>query len=410
MKRPLLLSIFCLCLYSSSIAQIGIGAKIGLNLSTATGLDIPYSETWEDLRIVPKPGVSVGLFGEFRLLRRDNVSLFLQTEFAYDEKGYAYQITSEQTGSYEYSKSSLDYGQMPVSFKLQMGRGKLKGHISVGGYLGLMLNQSIYRESQSEIENDKYNESGMLKLDGGVLLGGGVEYQLGPGALFADLRCTQGLISPWITSGIGNDKEFPQGQDRNSPNRVWNCTPSLSIGYVFRFGRRSKEIAPTEKPTSNTNQGSADPVKIAAPARPEPTATKPQEATPTPAAKPEPKAAAAPTPAQTPEPAHTPAAQTAPAPAKPDFTAMTEMNKRLVAISDPATSAAQRNSDKQAVLAKFRDPDAMVTILKSGIAVEFMTIADFLDYIGLNQYRYKITNQSTDANGKIIEASATRIN
>lgn len=387
-------------------AQIGIGAKLGVNLSTATGLDIPYSESWEDLRIVPKPGVSVGLFGEFRLLRRENVSLFLQTEFAYDEKGYAYQITSKQTGSYEYSISSLDYGQMPISFKLQMGKGKLKGHISVGGYLGLMLSQSIYLESQSEIENDKYDESGMLILDGGVLLGGGVEYQLGPGAIFADLRCTQGLISPWITSGIGNDKEFPHGQDRNSPNQVWNCTPSFSIGYVFRFGRRSKETSTTEKPTSNTNQGSAQPVKNTAPARPEPTTTQLQETTPAPAARPEPKAAAAPTP----KPSAQPTEAVVPDPARPDFSAMTEMNKRLLLISDAASSNTQITTEKNAVLARFTNPDAMVTLLKNGVAVEYMTVADLISYIHLNHYRYKITNLRTDANGKITEASATRIN
>lgn len=95
---------------------------------------------------------------------------------------------------------------------------------------------------------------------------------------------------------------------------------------------------------------------------------------------------------------------------RPDFTMMNELNKHLEVIADAASEATLVSTGKQAVLTKFQNADVMVTLLKNGVAVEYMTIVDFLDYIRLNHYRYKITNQRTDGNGRITEASVTKIN
>lgn len=94
----------------------------------------------------------------------------------------------------------------------------------------------------------------------------------------------------------------------------------------------------------------------------------------------------------------------------PDFNALKDLNQHFESICCTTLNSDQLTLEKNAVLAKFTAPDAMISMLKNGVAVEYMTITDFMAYVNLNHYRYKVTNLRTDANGKIIEASATRIN
>lgn len=397
-------------------AQIGIGARMGLNLGLVSGLELARDDNWLEYSLLPRPGFSTSVMGEFRMLHRESVSLLFQPEFAYEQKGYVYHVARvNEPHRYTSSRTELDYFNFPVTFKMLVGRRKLRGYFGVGAYVGLMLKQRIYiEESDGDIDIDYYNKLGIREIDAGVIFGGGLELTLGPGALFFDLRYAQGLISPWNnTDANWQVREYALGQNVNSKT-VLNAVPSISVGYMFRFGKKSNGSTseatpskPTAAPTAQTTPATITERKPAS--DPQPAQQSKPEARPEPTApvKTEPETAPAPKPQSVTQP---PAQEVGPEPTRPDFSAMTELNKRLVTMADAASTNAQRSLERNAIMGKFVNSDAMVVLLKNGNPVEYMTIIDFMAYIELNHYRYKITNLRTDANGKITEASATRIN
>lgn len=354
---------------SMAYAQVGLGLRGGLGLSTMTGTDVCPS-----CKLVPKPGALVGLFGEFRLVDKESFALYLQPEFRFEQKGIRASVAAA-SGTY-HIETDFDYLALPVDLKLAFGSGKLRGTLSIGAYVALLVDVYTMSDGERYDFSDAQRET-WHNVDAGIKIGGGLEYRLGPGVLFGEINYAQGLLNP-----------FPDNIGATYDTQL-HVAPSITLGYVFRFGRGNDRRA-------------------AAVTQPAPTAQ-------VPVAKPEPEPVQPPQPSQPAQQAEAQELRVVSAPrsnessTSSEFSELIKINKHLDAIADHSSEKTARTVSATEVLSRFSGPDALVIILKDGVQVDYYSISEFLKYIELNHYRYKITDRKLDANGLTSEVRMHRV-
>jgi len=363
MMRIVVIGILVLSSHLTAEGQIGVGVRTGVGLTTMTAVKS------EPLKVVAKPGASVGLFGEFGLISTEALSVMFVTEVGFEQKGFRYKDADGDWVSF-----GVDYIQMPLVVKLAIGKKRLRGTLEIGAFAATPIN-AFARNSYGE--KDRGTLKNLTRYDVGAILSGGLEFKLGPGALFTTIRLAQGFVDPYGKKLDGYQV---------------NIAPSISLGYVARFGK-GKAVETAQREVTAVQEEIAEVVK---------TAEAISEAVL------EPESQSEQTNAQELKVVSGPGNAQAAA-ATSDFGALIQLNKRFDAIADPEVDTTTRTVNATEVLNQFIGPDAVVILLKSGVVVDYYSISEFLRYIELNHFKYKITDREVDASGLMSQIRVHRI-
>lgn len=359
-------------------AQYGLGARVGVNLATIIG--VRSSD-----KVVPNPGLTTSISGEFRLVNSDLLKLYVQPELALDQKGYGTRYKG-LAGYWSESQYNFDYLSLPVAVKLIFGQGRFKGGLNMGFAPSLLVGAySTYRNSDGDRSRTAFTRSNVRAYDLNAFLGGVLEFELGPGAIFAEFRYTQGFFDPFTSF---NAKP-------NSGSNYMHASPSISVGYVFRIGK-SNQPRPTAEVEPETidlaaeeNQGEniqEEKVQDTRPDEIDEVADSPVEPL---KVAPQPRKNTATT--------------------SSDFEEMIALNKHFDTVADIRASNEDKEVSKTEILSRFKHADVLVKIEIDNVPVDYYSISEFLEYIRLNHFRYKITDRTKDEDGLISEIRMHRI-
>lgn len=392
MKKQLIIFLFVLCNISVARAQYGVAARVGFSLSTMTGVKPGGTNT----HVIPNAGLVTGVSGEFRLIEKDNFHFYLQPEFAFEQKGYATRYKPDSDWSERHY--NFDYMSLPVAAKMMFGSGRFKGGVSVGIAPSLLVGRyENYHDSDRDRKRTVISRKNVRSFDFNAFVGGVAEFELGPGALFVDLRYTQGFLNPYSS--------------RYTTKAHLNASPSFSIGYVFRIGSSNGGSMRSSGPSSVVPGQSYETEDV----RSETVDSWEEDETPQQTRK------------ETPQPTRPTVIDAAPEREQPqqlrpapkprentastssDFEEMIALNKHFDAVADVRASATDKEISKTEILGRFTNPDALVKIAIDNVVVDYYSITQFIEYIRLNHFRYKITDRVKDDNGMIKEIIMHRI-
>lgn len=185
--------------------RIAVGARGGLNISTA---DVDGSIFPEDVGTVTK-------FHAGALINIEISRYFaLQPQFLYSRKGFA-----EGDGTV-----SIDvaYVEIPVLAMLQIP-GRISPHLYAGPFLALESTCTASTEIAGEEDCSDARTAPRTKgADSGIMVGGGVKFDTGPGFLLLDVLYSHGLTDV---------SELSEDVDSIKLRTVY-----FSLGYAFRMG------------------------------------------------------------------------------------------------------------------------------------------------------------------------------
>ena len=218
----------------AAMAQVQIGPKVGLNLSTISDGKQPGEGEEESLLL----GFNVGLATNIMISEHFSVA----PELLFSQKGLKARYLEsyeDAIGKFDYTSTlvaKISYLEVPVLARLTFGRGYINMGPSVGYWLGGSYKESGYDEREAYSEEgrikfvDKYseNDSGegevlredAKRLDLGAVFGGGIVMNTRAGDLLLDLRYQRGLTNLQKLEDTGYD-------------RFKNNTVSASVIYLF---------------------------------------------------------------------------------------------------------------------------------------------------------------------------------
>ena len=218
----------------AAMAQVQIGPKVGLNLSTISDGE----KLWEGEEESLLAGFNAGLATNITISEHFS----LAPELLFSQKGLKsrYLDTYEDaTGTLDYTSTlvaKITYLEVPVLARLTFGRAYFNLGPSVGYWLGGSYKESGYdaREPYSEegrikfvtaYSEDDRGEGEILREDAqrlelGAVFGGGIIMNTSAGDILLDLRYQRGLTNLQKLEDTGYD-------------RFKNNTVSASIIYLF---------------------------------------------------------------------------------------------------------------------------------------------------------------------------------
>ena len=190
---------------SAHAQRIAVGARGGLSIATA---DVEGAIFTEDVGTLTK--FHAGPLINIEISRY----LALQTQFLYSRKGFA-----EGDGAV-----SIDvaYVEVPVLAMLQIPGG-ISPHLYAGPVLALESKCTASTAIAGEESCDDATTAPRTKgADSGIMLGGGVKLDAGPGFVLLDVLYSYGLTNV--------------GQVSDDVESIKFRTLYLSLGYAFRMG------------------------------------------------------------------------------------------------------------------------------------------------------------------------------
>ncbi|MCC6770625.1 MAG: PorT family protein [Gemmatimonadaceae bacterium] len=188
---------------ASAMGQGQVGVLLGATYSTLRGVDGLDGRT--------------GLVGGLSILFPSEGFLAFQTEALLVNKG-----AKASTGDPEGLR--LSYVEVPLMARLTLNRGgTMHPHLYAGPYLGFEVDCSVKGTAAACDDIPGVNTH---SVDVGGLLGGGVDYDVGPLVLTGGVR---------YSFGVSNVADFSfDAVDESARNGVY----ALYAGAAFRFGRR----------------------------------------------------------------------------------------------------------------------------------------------------------------------------
>ncbi len=206
----------------SSHAQMFVGAKAGLNLTTFSGSDKP-----DDLKTLP--GLNAGLFGTIPV----NDMFAVQAEVNFEQKGSAAKDATDQFNDYLVHTSDwkwvLNYITVPVLAKATLGE-TTQFNLYLGPYAGFLMSakmkgtaeyehQTNPEESYTDDVDDDIKDS-FKGFDYGVTMGVGVKIPLNRQISFtSDLRYNHGFAK----------------LDSDGESKMYNSTIGISVGVAVNI-------------------------------------------------------------------------------------------------------------------------------------------------------------------------------
>jgi len=194
-----------------SSGSVNFGIKAGLNLAKWVG---------DDSEMLVEDGSSdkkfrTGFSGGVLLCYQTSEMFALQPEMIYTMKGSKYEGT-EMGMSYD-ATFTVEYLEIPVLAKIIISTGETKPYLLAGPALGVLLS------SKGEVEVGGISVSDELEdvksIDFGLILGAGINIDLGTGTLLFDARYNLGLTSIDDSADDGDIK---------------NSVISFNVGYLFK--------------------------------------------------------------------------------------------------------------------------------------------------------------------------------
>lgn len=192
MKRIFLAIMLLILTVTPIMAGNIVGLKGGLNIATVKGDDIADG-------VSTKTGFNLGAFFMIPV----NEILTIQPEILYSSKGY--------TGTTD-KVANLNYLEIPVLLKFSFGEG-VKPSIFVGPYLSMLLSADY---NGSDVK-DSFEST-----DFGIVIGAGIDIDMGDGVFTIDGR---------YSLGLSNNFKPVLGTTFDAKN----ANISISIGYGVKF-------------------------------------------------------------------------------------------------------------------------------------------------------------------------------
>ncbi len=200
MKKILLAAIAAVVCVGGAFAQLSMGPKVGLNVSSITGDGSQY-----------RAGVNVGIFANYRI----NSLFAIQPEFLYSMQGSAFDDVTVLNQTIE-SNYTSHYIDIPVLLKIYPWRGL---NVQVGPQFGFCVDDEyklkVGKEevSTNDLKQYGYDEKANT-FDFAIAVGLGYEFDFG---MTIDARYNWGLTKIY--------------EDDNAKNSVF----MISLGYKFDF-------------------------------------------------------------------------------------------------------------------------------------------------------------------------------
>lgn len=200
MKRFVAIVGFVCCItLLSAQSRLGGGASAGFSMSLISGVN---------LKSLNKPGAFVGMFANYSF----NAKNWLQVELNFIQKG-AYQVPKD-VNPHKYWLN-LNYIELPVLYKFMPAGNRFA--FEVGPTFGYLIN---YKE-KSEL-GDIYDPIKFRKYEVAALAG--INYRLGKGGLWLNLRAIQSVVAVRKHQG---DATFRLNRGQ------YNTTVLVSFKYTF---------------------------------------------------------------------------------------------------------------------------------------------------------------------------------
>ncbi|HOZ62361.1 MAG TPA: porin family protein [Smithellaceae bacterium] len=226
--KPMIKVLFAavvLFLNNSVFAQNSIGLRGGYSISTLKNYPL------EQGNMEVEEGLTYGNFNAI-LFEFGITPLFaIQPEINYLEKGGI--IRSKGSSDFKFTLR-MNYLEAPVLAKFRLGSGPLKGYVIAGPSVGYAI------DGKSKVTTGEIKEAERVRFDNTFgadgrkdnridlsgVVGGGVQYKLGPGSILLDTRATYDF----------NDfNNFYSKAPIDHKKTRWEGL-SLSLGYQFEFG------------------------------------------------------------------------------------------------------------------------------------------------------------------------------
>ena len=192
-----------------------IGLKVGANIASWAGDDIFDEDVYSSVT-----GLQLGLVAEIPFSDKFAV----QPELLYLQKGSAAEF--EFLGDKITTTTKFNYLEIPILAKFALTDGPAQVFLNAGPSIGFGLNGTLTTEAGgAEEESDlDFDEEGIVRMDLGLALGAGVQFNTGPGKLFVDVRYLMGLTSL--------DDSEPEEEQID----IFNRGISASVGFTFPIG------------------------------------------------------------------------------------------------------------------------------------------------------------------------------
>ena len=212
---------------SPSLAQknFDFGAKLGLSSTGMFGNAV-------DENSFPKQGFVGGVF--FR--RNFNPSMSVQTEVLYSQKGTDCTVENIP-GLIDTLAIKLDYIEVPILFRYDFAVPmKFKPHLLIGPAVAFNVSARGTTDDGNSFYPDEFDIPNTRSVDFSLVMGTGVDFSLGAGALGIDARYTLGLLNAFedmSSDGVNaNSDEIPFVDDGRALD-LSNGGFSFMINYAF---------------------------------------------------------------------------------------------------------------------------------------------------------------------------------
>ena len=188
-------------------AQLGIGARVGVNIATANFEKDLTNNPDYNLGFQGGVVVEVGLLDFFAI----------QPEVNFVQKGLKrIELMGDAPSEHEV-KTYLNYIEVPVLFKGKFGGEMVKAYLMAGPTFGYAFDGMMKIE---DMPDEDVSFDNLKRAEFGLQFGAGVGVAAGPGTLFLDGRYGMGI------SDINDLKDSPYGEWRNDGFNI-------GIGYIF---------------------------------------------------------------------------------------------------------------------------------------------------------------------------------
>lgn len=225
MIRVLFAAAAVLLLNNGVFAQNSIGLRGGYSISTLKNYPLELGN------LEVEEGLTYGNFNAILFEIGITPLLAIQPEINYLEKGGV--IRSKGNNDFKFSLK-VNYLEAPVLAKFRLGSGPLKGYVITGPSVGYAIDgkSKVITGEVSEAERIRFDNSFGAdgrkdnRFDISGVVGGGVQYKLGPGSIVLDARATYDF----------NDFNNFHGEAPIDHKKTRWEGLSLSMGYQFEFG------------------------------------------------------------------------------------------------------------------------------------------------------------------------------
>ena len=258
MKKLFALPFLLLFLSNVAMAQLGVGARGGLNFSSTsqelvTGMSRSIGSSpfyglslWYDLDLHFSGGI------EFNYIT-------MKESITYDSSSYPVSTKGARWGNEATITPSITYLQIPILGRVTFGEKKYKAFLTFGPYIGVGLNgkwtngpepreNGNYITFTQDYDPVKFKQGDFRRFDLGGIVGFGAQYQVEKsGYIFIEGRLQLGFLDFYNKRTEAQNKGFTQKQNTYQiPSASWR-NANISIGYCHTFKLPKKKSSSSVK-------------------------------------------------------------------------------------------------------------------------------------------------------------------